>query len=164
MPLRTMNIHTDIKIHRSGYAFAGYKFLKRSWNLGILSGGKGQLTISFPFIAPLQIACKTSNTLLGRKACDAGQIIVWQDHWISERFPMGNGSVLDTNQTGQIYLKDCTFIMDQDLMFTFTKHTTYWFVKNIQYQLSFRVGCFLLFLSFQVASLTFTPNRVMREA
>jgi hypothetical protein len=31
--------------------------LKRSWNLGKLSGGRGQDTISLPFIAPLNIAC-----------------------------------------------------------------------------------------------------------
>jgi hypothetical protein len=30
--------------------------LKRSWNLGILSGGRGQDTINLPFIAPLKIA------------------------------------------------------------------------------------------------------------
>jgi hypothetical protein len=37
--------------------FLAQTSLKRSWNLGILSGGSGQETISLPFIAPLNIAC-----------------------------------------------------------------------------------------------------------
>lgn len=43
------------------YDFTNYHTsLNSSWNLGILSGGRGQPTISLPFIAPLNIASTTS--------------------------------------------------------------------------------------------------------